>query len=270
MNASQRDPLNAMFDRYADATAAETTRLTSGQLRRRMYRHRTVRVAAAGVAAAVLAVPGGWMLQQANATDEPTGAADQGQESPPCVEDGRYALLAEGTTVEDYLAAERKNGAIVFSHYETIEEFAANPDLYRVADLAEGVEGAEGAVVQPFEVYINEDGEVEEVPEGENIMAVEFYGAFEQGASVQVLYPCEAATESPSESGTEEPTGGGTPTGGEEPTEAGEEPTEAGEEPTEAGEEPTEAGEAPTSGYETPTAGEEPTAGDDPSEESTP
>ncbi|GAA2169625.1 MULTISPECIES: hypothetical protein [Glycomyces] len=276
MNTPQRDPLNAMFDRYADATAAETTRLTSGQLRSRMHRHRTVRVAAAGVAAAVLAVPGGWMLQQANATDGPTGAADQGQgqESPPCVEDGRYALLAEDTTVEDYLAAEGMNGAIILSRYEDIEEFAANPELYRVADLAEGVEGAEEAAVRPIEVYINEDGEVEEVPVGENVIAVEFYGAFEQGGAVQVLYPCDEAapTGSPSESGTpgEEPTSGyETPTGGEEPTEAGEEPS-GGEEPTEAGEEPTEAGEEPTSGYETPTAGEEPTAGDDPSEHSTP
>jgi hypothetical protein len=275
MNAPQRDPLNAMFDRYADATAAETTRLTSGQLRRRMHRHRTVRVAAAGVAAAVLAVPGGWMLQHAGATDQGPGPADGDptQEEPPCVEDGRYALLAEGTTIEDYLTSDGMGGGVILSQYDDIEAFAADPELYRAAEFA----AAEADAVDFDEEADHAWSVFLDGGDGDRLV-VEFYGDFEKGGSVQILYPCEASpTESPTEGGTpgEEPTGGETPTAGEEPT-GGEEPSSgnetptAGEEPTEAGEEPTEAGEEPTSGYETPTAGEEPTAGDDPSEHSTP
>ncbi|WP_205324325.1 hypothetical protein [Glycomyces sp. YM15] len=273
MTTPERDPLNAMFDRYAATTAAETTRATPGQLRRRMHRHRAARVAAAGVAAAVLAVPGGWMLQQAGASDEPLGAADQGatSEEPPCVEGGRYAILAEGTTIEDYLAAEEMGGGVIFSQYETIEALAADPALYRFASLAEGAEE------DAFKGNIEDAKEVQE-EHGGYMIVVEFYGTFERDAPVEVLYPCEEppvdersvcadVDQSPTqvpceESPTETPSEEGLP--GDGPTEAepeiGEEPTGVGEEPTGPDEEPTEAGdESPT---EEPSPGdeEEPTA----------
>ncbi|MFC3491811.1 hypothetical protein [Glycomyces rhizosphaerae] len=83
MTTPERDPLDVMFDQYAAATAAETTRSTTRQLRRRMHRHRAGRVAAAGVAAAVLAVPGGWMFQQNVAADEQETADEQTPEQTP-------------------------------------------------------------------------------------------------------------------------------------------------------------------------------------------
>lgn len=265
MTTPERDPLGAMFDQYAERTAAETTRATGGQLRRRMHRHRTARVAAVGVAAAVLAVPAGWALQNAGAADEPVGAADQGAitEDAPCAVGGTYAILAEGTTYEDYIAIETVSAGIVLSPDETIEEFAARADLYLIA---QGIES------HGFVIELEPDQEQWEVlglPD-EDAIVVTFYGTFEEGAPVQVLSPCdeESPTEEPSE-------GNGTPSyepseGGEEPSEGGEEPSETDEAPSEGGDEPSEGGEEPSSDGSTPTA-EEPTTGfDEPSEYSTP
>ncbi|MEU5157574.1 hypothetical protein [Glycomyces sp. NPDC021274] len=268
MNTPQRDPLSAMFDQFAAATAAETTRSTTGQLRRRMRRHRTTRVAAAGVAAAVLAVPGGWMLQQAGASDGPTGAADTG-EAPPCLEDGRYAILAEGTTVEDYLAADSMSGGIVFTGGEDIETIAADPTLYRLAQRAQE---AFTEFAELDDHYLNAERLEAELPE--SAVVVEFYGTFEQGAPVEVLYPCEETpVESPSEGGgtpTDEPTGSYEPSASDEPT--GTDESTPGYEPTDAGEEPTHDGDA-TPSWEEPTTGADevsPSGGEEPSEHSTP
>lgn len=258
MTTPEHDPMNDVFDEYARATAAETRPRSMDQLRRKAAHRRIGHAAVAGVATAVLAVPAGWALQQAGAADAPPGAAGEGtasEEEPPCVEDGGYAILAEGVTVEDYLAAESMDGGTILSHYESIEEFAADPDLFRTAELAE--------MSTPEEIAAWVEGaEAFQAELGTEVIVVKFYGTFEEGGTVEVLYPCD---EAPVEPPTEE---GGTPGG--EPAESDE--SEPGTEPSEGGQEPTEGDEA-TPTWEEPTTGADepsPTGDEEPTEQATP
>lgn len=255
MNTPQRDPLNAMFDQYAATTAAETTRATPGQLRRRMHRHRTARVAAVGVAAAVLAVPGGWMFQQAGASDGPTGAADQGTAAEPSEEPASCPAVAltltaivdpEGTDLEEFIASDEVRAMMsALPEDSDITGYRDDPEIKIV--LIPGVDDLEHYIdPEDYGVTVATDGDL-----AEDVVSVEV-------RAEELAMDCvEPTTEEPSEES-------GTP--GDEPTEseAGEETTEAGEEPTDAGDESTEDGDE-LPGYEGPTPGgdETSTPGDD-------
>ncbi|MFG3341943.1 hypothetical protein [Glycomyces sp. NPDC048151] len=223
--------MSAMFDQYAAATAAETTPPTTGQLRSRMRRHRTVRVAAAGVAAAVLVVPGGWALQQAGATDQGPGPADGGPDT------------------EVSCAVEEPTGEPTDSPAEEQSE------SWSVEEEPPGgwpTEGVSGEVQDVHEDDFEPTGDETVKPEDPT-----------DGTGDCAEDPSEEPTDVHESEIEEEPTDSEASEPGEEPTDAGEEPTDQSEEPTDAGEEPTDQSEEPTD------AGEEPTE-DDPSEESTP
>jgi hypothetical protein len=271
MTTPERDPLGAMFDQYAERTAAETTRATGGQLRRRMHRHRTARVAAVGVAAAVLAVPAGWALQNAGASGEPIGAADQGvaadasENLPPC--DGWDVLtlnltpieLPEGTTLNEYMASEEGRALML-----------ALPDGADVVELDE-VTANVVMLLTPggdeLEDYVDPEDYGVTVAPDEAISDTDRAGmeAFVAEALVECVDPTASAPSESSGTPSEDPS-----EGGEEPSEGGEDPSEGSEEPSEGGDEPSEGGDEPSNDGSTPTA-EEPTTGfDEPSEYSTP
>ncbi|MDA1362419.1 hypothetical protein O1R50_22535 [Glycomyces luteolus] len=264
MTTPERDPLGDMFDQYAAATAAETTRSTTGQLRRRMHRHRAGRFAAVGVAAAVLAVPGVWALQNAGA-DEPVGAADQGaaepsEEAATCpmtVLTMTPIVDAEGTELEEFIASEEARAMMLaLPEGSEIRGYRDDPEIK--------------IVVIPGDVDLDGYLDVEEygftlASEEEFVVAV-----YEEARAEELAADCVDPTgEEPSE---ESGTPGDEPT--EEGSETGELPTESAGAPTDAGEEPTEAGEEEPTGESTPGGGDEPTTGDDEepsaSEESTP
>lgn len=256
MNAPQRDPLNAMFDQYAATTAAETTRATPGQLRRRMHRHRTARVAAVGVAAAVLAVPGGWMFQQAGASDGPTGAADQGTAAEPSEEPASCPAVAltltaivdpEGTDLEEFIASDEVRAMMsALPEDSDITGYRDDPEIKIV--LIPGVDDLEHYIdPEDYGVTVATDGDL-----AEDVVSVEVRA--ERLAVDCVETPTETPTD---ESGTP----GGDPT--ESESEAGEETTGAGEEPTGVYEQSTPAGDESQTEESTPGESESPTPGDD-------
>lgn len=197
MNAPQRDPLNDMFDQYAAATATETTRATPGQLRRRMHRHRAGRVAAAGVAAAVLAVPGGWMLQQAGAADEPTGAADQGTTADPGEEQtGCGALEIVVIPVEalpEYLTPGMELVHVVVPVDADMNAGMADPDDVNLLAVPEGASVDE--YLEPDQIAVPVDLAEEDLEE--------FFGVDEE-VTIGEVPPCEEepTEESPTEQST--------------------------------------------------------------------
>lgn len=255
MNTPQRDPLDAMFDQYAATTAAETTRATPGQLRRRMHRHRTARVAAAGVAAAVLAVPGGWMLQQAGATDEPLGAADQGATSEePTEYEVTCPVVAlsltpivdpEGTDLNEFIDSEEVRAMMLaLPEGSEIMGYPDDPEIKVVLIPGDNLEhyidpedyGVTVAVDETLSPFVANDLDVR---------------------AERLAAECaDPSIEVPAEEGTlgDEPT--------ESESEAGEESTGAGEEPTGVYEQSSPAGDESQTEESTHSESESPTPGD--------
>ncbi|GAA2259289.1 hypothetical protein GCM10009853_010340 [Glycomyces scopariae] len=94
MSTDRRDPLHAMFHRYAEATVAEAEPPGPGRLRVRLRRHRQIRAGAAGVAVAALAVPASWAFQHLGGAESSPGPAD-GESSEVCALPSGEVLVFE-------------------------------------------------------------------------------------------------------------------------------------------------------------------------------